>query len=80
MDNTEESFVILYHNNNNGILTKGLKISLNSIGKGFNRFCTESSCTMDIAHNKESATVRNLKSEWWGASLVQEKYQGKGNL
>jgi hypothetical protein len=30
-----------------------------------------------MAH-KESATMFNLKSEWWGAPLVQEeKYQGK---
>jgi len=34
---------------------------------------------MDIAH-KGSATVWNLKPEWWGAPLVQEKYQGKGDL
>jgi len=31
-----------------------------------------SSCTRDIAHNKESATVRNLKPEWWDAPVVQE--------
>jgi len=41
----------------------------------------QSSCTGDIAHNKESATVWNLKPEWWGAPLVEgEKYRGKGNL
>jgi hypothetical protein len=36
---------------------------------------------MYIAHNKESATIRNMKSEWWGALFFEEeKYQGKGNL
>jgi hypothetical protein len=26
----------------------------------------------------ESATIRNLKPEWWGSPVVQEeKYQGK---
>jgi hypothetical protein len=35
----------------------------------------------DITHNKESATIWILKTEWCGAALVQEeKYQGKGNL
>jgi hypothetical protein len=39
------------------------------------------SCTRDIAHNKERATIRNLKPEWRGALLVQEeKYQEKGNV
>jgi len=35
----------------------------------------------DTVHNKQSATIRNLKLEWWGAPLVQEenKYQVKGN-
>jgi hypothetical protein len=63
------------------IATKELKKSVNNTRKAFNIFCTIHSCTRDIAHNKESATVWNLKPEWWGAPLVQEeKYQGKGNL
>jgi hypothetical protein len=33
---------------------------------------------MNITHYKESATVRNLKLEWWGSPLVQEeKFQEK---
>jgi hypothetical protein len=49
--------------------------------KGFNRFSTRNGCTIDIACNKESSTVWNLKPEWWDAPLVQgEKYQGRGNL
>jgi hypothetical protein len=36
------------------------------------------SCTRNITHYKESATIRNLKPEWWGSPLVQkEKYQEK---
>jgi hypothetical protein len=62
-----------------GIVTKRLKKygetipekhSIDSVQKNV--------CSRDIAHNKESATVSNLKSEWWGAPLVQEeKHQGK---
>jgi hypothetical protein len=40
----------------------------------------KNTCTRVIAHDKESATILNLKPDWWGAPLVQEKYQGKGNL
>jgi hypothetical protein len=36
------------------------------------------SCTRNITHYKESATIRNLKPEWWGSPLAQEgKYQEK---
>jgi hypothetical protein len=31
------------------------------------------SCTRDIAHNKESATVWNLKPEWWGEVPEERK-------
>jgi hypothetical protein len=41
----------------------------------------KNSCIRDIAHNKQSVTIRNSKPGWWGAPLAQEeKYQGKGNL
>jgi hypothetical protein len=34
----------------------------------------------NITHHKESATVWDLKPEWWGSPLAQEeKYQGKEN-
>jgi hypothetical protein len=39
----------------------------NNIRKVFNRFSTKDSHTRNIAHNKESATIRNLKPEWWGS-------------
>jgi hypothetical protein len=36
------------------------------------------SCTRNFTHFKESATIRNLKPEWWGSPLVQEeKFQEK---
>jgi hypothetical protein len=61
-----------------GIVTRGLKIYGNNTRKAFNRFCTKNSCTRNIIHHKESATIRNLKPEWWGLLLVQEeKYQEK---
>jgi hypothetical protein len=62
-----------------GILTKELKkISGNNTRKAFNRFSTKNSCTRNITHYKESATIRNLMPEWWGSPLVQEeKYQEK---
>jgi hypothetical protein len=38
----------------------------------------KNSCTRNNTHYKESATIRNLKPEWWGSPLVQqEKYQEK---
>jgi hypothetical protein len=54
-----------------GIVIKGLKISGNNTRKAFNRFSTKNSCTRTITHRKESATIRNLKPEWWGSPLVQ---------
>jgi hypothetical protein len=62
-----------------GIVTKGLKkIPRNFTRKAFNRFSTKKSCTRNITHYKESATIGNLKPEWWGSPLVQEEnYQEK---
>jgi hypothetical protein len=38
----------------------------------------KNSCTRNITHYKESATIRNLKPELWVLPLVQEeKYQEK---
>jgi hypothetical protein len=54
------------------------KISETIPGKHFNRLSTKNNCTRNITHYKESATIRNLKPEWWGSPLVQEeKYQEK---
>jgi hypothetical protein len=61
-----------------GIVSKGLKISGNNIRKAFNRFSTKDSHSRNIKHYKESATIRNLKPEWWGSPFVQEeKVPGK---
>jgi hypothetical protein len=61
-----------------GIVTKGQKISGNNTRKAFNRFSTKNSCTSNITHYKESATIINLKPRWWGSPLLQEeKYQEK---
>jgi hypothetical protein len=54
------------------------KLSGNNTRKAFNRFSTKNSCTRNITHYNESATIINLKPEWWGSPLVQEeKYQEK---
>jgi hypothetical protein len=53
-------------------------ISGKNTRKAFNRFSTKNSCTRNITRYKESATIRNLKPEWWGSPLVkEEKYQEK---
>jgi hypothetical protein len=66
-------FVIPVITGATGIVTKGLKKSVNDTRKAFNRFSTKNSWTRNITHFKESATIRNLKSEWWGSPLVQEE-------
>jgi hypothetical protein len=49
-------------------------MSGNITRKAFNRFSTKkNSCTRNITHYKESATIRNLKHERWGSPLVQEE-------
>jgi hypothetical protein len=50
-------FIITVITGTSGIVTKELKISGNNTRKAFNSFSTENSCTRDIAHNKESATI-----------------------
>jgi hypothetical protein len=60
------------------IVTKGLKKIWKQYQESIQQISTKSSCTRNITHYKESATIRNLKLEWWGAPLVQEeKYQEK---
>jgi hypothetical protein len=44
------------------VVSEGLKMSGNNTRKAFNRFYTKNSCIRDMAHNKESATICNLKS------------------
>jgi hypothetical protein len=60
-----------------GIVTRGLKKYMETIpGKHSIDSLQKNSCTRNITHYKESATIRNLKPEWWGSPLVQEeKYQ-----
>jgi hypothetical protein len=49
--------------------------SVSYTGKTFHRFTTADSCTWIITHNTGSTAVWNLKCEWWGAAVVQGKYQ-----
>jgi hypothetical protein len=62
-----------------GIVTRGIKKYLETIpGKHSIESLQKNSCTRNITHYKESATIRNLKLEWWSSLLVQEeKYQEK---
>jgi hypothetical protein len=62
-----------------GILTGGLKKYREVIpGKHSIDSVQKNICTRNITHYKESATIRNLKPEWWGSPLVQEeKYEEK---
>ena len=55
-----------------GIVTKGWKKYVEAI-LGKHRLATED--TWNIINNAESAAVWNLKSEWWGSPLIQEKYR-----
>jgi hypothetical protein len=59
-------FVIPVITGATGIVTKGLKKSVNNSRKSINRLHARNRCTRDIVHNKESATVWNLRSEWCG--------------
>jgi hypothetical protein len=62
-----------------GIVTRGLQKYMETIpGKHSIDSLQKNSCTRNITHYKESATIINLKAEWWGSPLVQEeKYQEK---
>jgi hypothetical protein len=57
-----------------GILTIKTKNG-NNTREAFNRLSTKkkNSCTMDIAHNKESAIMCKLKLEWLGAPLFKRR-------
>jgi hypothetical protein len=72
-------FVITAITGATGTVTKGLKkISVNNTRKAFNRLSTKNSCTRNITHYKESATIRSLKPEWWCSPPVEEEnYQEK---
>jgi hypothetical protein len=58
-----------------GIVTRGLKEYLETIpGKhSIDSLQKKKSCTRNNTQYKESATIRNLKPEWWGSPLVQEE-------
>jgi hypothetical protein len=52
------------------LVIKGIKLSVDSARRASNRASPKkkkNSCTRDIAHNEETATMWNLKPEWWGA-------------
>jgi hypothetical protein len=71
-------FVIPVIIGDTGIVTRRLKKSGNDTKKALNRFSTKNSCTRNITHYKGSATIRNLKPEWWGSPLVTRgKVPGK---
>jgi hypothetical protein len=56
-----------------GIVTRGLKIYLETILGKRSIDSLQKTATRNITHYKESATIRNLKPEWWGSPLVQEE-------
>jgi hypothetical protein len=62
-----------------GIVTRGLKKNLETIpGKHSLDSLQKSSCTRNITHYKESATIVNLKPEWWSSpQFLEKKYQEK---
>jgi hypothetical protein len=64
---------VFWMTNTFGLLKKSLSIIIIIIIIPFNRFPTKHSRTWIIAHNKESATIWNLKPEWWGSPLDQEE-------
>jgi hypothetical protein len=56
---------------------KGLKNYLETIPGKRSIDSLQKTAVLGTSH-KESATIRNLKPEWWGSPLVQEeKYQEK---
>jgi hypothetical protein len=59
--------------------TKGIKKNLEKIPVTHSIYSLQrNSCTRNVTHYKESATIRNLKPEWWGSPLgEEEKYQEK---
>jgi hypothetical protein len=66
------------HTRATGIVTRGLKKYLETIPGKRSIDSLKSSCTRNVTHYEESATIRNLKPEWWSSPLVQkEKYQEK---
>jgi hypothetical protein len=57
-----------------GIVTAAAKVSGNSIRQALMGH------TGDTIDSKDSATIRNLKPEWWGAPRAQEDNYGEKNL
>jgi hypothetical protein len=69
-------FVIPVITGATGIVKRGIKKYLETIpGKHSidSLQKKKNSCTRNITHYKQSATIRNLKSEWWDLPLVQEE-------
>jgi hypothetical protein len=56
-----------------GTVTRGQKIPGRNTRQTFHRLIAKNRHLGNIAHTKESATVRSLKPEWWGPPLVQGK-------
>jgi hypothetical protein len=56
------------------MVTEGLqKVSGHSNRKAFNRLCTRNSCTRDIAHNKESASLSGGVHRWFEGRSTRGK-------
>jgi hypothetical protein len=73
-------FVIPVITGATGIVTRGLKKNLETIPGKHSIYSLQkrNSCTRNVTHYKESATIGNFKPEWWGSQLVQEeKYHEK---
>jgi hypothetical protein len=61
-----------------GTVTRGLKKVWKQYQESIQQILYKNSCTRNITHYKESATIRNVKPDCWGSPLVQEeKYQEK---
>jgi hypothetical protein len=59
------------------IVNKSLK-NLETIPGQHSTDSLKERCTRNITHHKESATIWDLKPEWWGWPLAQEgKHQGR---
>jgi hypothetical protein len=62
-----------------GIVSKSLK-NLEKYQDNIQQILYKNIHTKNITHHKESATTCDLKPEWRGSPLAQEKYQGKERL
>jgi hypothetical protein len=62
-----------------GIVTRGLKKKTKQYQESIQK-TIKNSCTRNITHNKESATIRNLKPEWGGVHHWFKRKSTRKNL